>query len=774
MKCHEAILALDEMETASSDFLRAAYEKRRDWEKLIGLMKREAVALPEGPDRADKFLEIAKLATERIKKPDICIELWKQVLENDAENPDALAALSTLFERSKNWESLADVLQKQVEITYDDKLQQQLYGKLGQILGDRLGNDEGAAEAWRKLLTLNPSDRKAQEQLKKKYLALGRWDDLEVFYSESGKWDEFIRVLESQEAKESDQEVKIGLLMKTAELWMTQKGKPDRAARAYEKVLNLDSSNLAAAESLIPIYTTANNSKGLAAAIEVKLGDENQDPFEKLELYREVAGLYETKLKDPGRAFERYLAAFEISPGDEQCIIDVERAAGTTSGWDSLIEAYSRCIARAEGEGDAPLSIDLHLRLGRVLLDEVERTDDALEQFRAVYETDGENAQAIEALERLYRETEKFTELLGIYEKKRELSADPDERKQILYAIAELYENQIKEPRSAIDTYRLVLDDEPMDPQALEALDRLYLEQSEWEPYVEVLRARIELDVDESGLIDLKYRLGTTLEKHIGDAAGALENYREILFLDPSNDDARLALEALLENEDLRAEAASILQEIYEGRGDWEKLINALEILAGAEDDGERRVGLLRKVARTASENLSDMARALDAQARALKDDPSNPETRMELEELAERSDAWDQLDGIFSEIAESLSDALLAREYWMRLAGIHERLGKIDEAASGYEHVLSIDAGDSEALAAMDELYRRTERWSDLITVFRRRIDLAAEPEERESLYSQMASVYEEKLGKPEDAIRGLPRGADIGRHQSSCTDRA
>ena len=60
--------------------------------------------------------------------------------------------------------------------------------------------------------TIDPNDRKAQEALKKKYLALGRWDDLEVFYAESGKWDEFIRVLESQEAKENEPVAKIGML----------------------------------------------------------------------------------------------------------------------------------------------------------------------------------------------------------------------------------------------------------------------------------------------------------------------------------------------------------------------------------------------------------------------------------------------------------------------------------------------------------------------------------------------------------------------------------
>src|SRR5207244_1364081 len=116
----------------------------------------------------------------------------------------------------------------QVETTYDSNLKQNLLSKLGQLYGERLNDDAQAVEAWRQLLALNPQDRKAQEALKKKYLTLGRWDDLEVFYAETGKWDEFIRVLESQEAKETDDRAKIGLLLKIAELWMAQKGKPDR------------------------------------------------------------------------------------------------------------------------------------------------------------------------------------------------------------------------------------------------------------------------------------------------------------------------------------------------------------------------------------------------------------------------------------------------------------------------------------------------------------------------------------------------------------------
>ncbi|AKT41625.1 tetratricopeptide repeat protein [Chondromyces crocatus] len=753
VKCYESILALDGDHQTAIDFLRQSYEKRRDWEKLIGLMRREASQLPEGSERAAKYLEIAKLATERVKKPEVCIDLWDEVLRNDAENVEALNALSSLHERAKDWEALSRVLRQQVDITFDSNAKQQLLAKLGALYGERLNDDAAAVEAWRQLLTLNPQDRKGQEALKKLYLKLGRWDDIEIFYAESGKWDEFIRVLEAQEAKESNDEAKIGMLLKVAELYLVQKQKADRAARAYEKVLSIEPNHLAAAEALIPIYTQANNSKGLANSIEVKLSHD-QENSTRLELYREVAGLYELKLKDSQRAFERYLLAFKLAPEEDRSTDDVERSARLTSGWEALISAYSDVVSAAEGAGDAVLAIDLRLRLGRVLLDEVKRVDEALAQFRAVYDVDSENTAAIGALERLYRETGRFQELLEIYRKKLDLVTDREERKQILYAIAELYEGELRDAAQAIITYCQVLDDEPMDGQALAALDKLYREQEQWEFYADVLRKRIELEQSDSALIDLKLRLGTTLEKHLEDSSGALENYREILFLDSSNDAARVSLEALLENEDLRAEAAAILQGIYEGRGDWEKLIQALEILAAAEVELAARVTLLRKVARTAAENLGDLNRAFDAQARALKDDPSHADTRAELETLAAQASAWDRLDSIFSEVAESLSDARLSREYWMRLAGIHERLGKVDEAANGYLRVLSIDPADDEALAAMDALYRRTERWSDLISVFRRRIELAHEAEERESLYAQLAEVYDQRLGQPEEAI--------------------
>jgi tetratricopeptide (TPR) repeat protein len=761
VKAYEAVLAIDPDNVQASEYLRQMYEKRRDWEKLLGLQRREAERVAPGGLRAAKFLEIAKLATERVKKPEVCIDLWQEVLANDESSSEALVALAGLYERAKDFEKLATVLERQAETTFDTAAKMQVLTKLGTIYGDRLNNDEGAVNAWRSLLTLDPNDRRAQDALKKKYLSLGRWDDLEVFYAESGKWDEFIRVLEQQEARETDARAKASLLFKIAQLWADKKQKLDRAAKAYEKVLELDSDNLQAAEALIPIYSAANNAKALANAIEVKLGHE-QDPGTKLDLYREVAALYEGKVKDPQKAFNRYLASFELAPGDARTSEDLERAASGTARWDEVVASYRRAIQSADSSGDGDVAVMLRLRLGHVLVDKLQRIDEALDVYRAVYEADGDNVEAITALEKLYRQTARFADLLLIYDKKRDLSTTPDEKKIINYEIASLYENEIQDVDKAIETYAQVLEDDPSDGQALAALDVLYGRLGRWERYVEVLRRRIDLDLSEAQLVDLKYRLGQTLETHLDEAAGALENYREILFVDPQHEGARKALEVMLRSE-LGSEAAAILESIYEERGDWSKLIGALEILSTSERDLQKRVALKRKAARVGAERVNDSRQAFTVLASALRDDPSLADTRDEIERIAQASGAQRELVALYGELADGMTDTLLARDYWLRIAAINDHLGDVDRAAHAYYKVLALDPADAEALAALEQLFTRTSRWEDLIGVVERRIEQTSDGKDREALYRTMAQIYDEQLGRPEDAIAAYQKVLEL-----------
>ena len=80
------------------------------------------------------------------------IDLWVVVLDNDPEDADAIEALAQLYERARDYEKLADVLEKQARVTYDTSAKLAVLNKLGQVVGDRLKDDVRAGEAYRCLL----------------------------------------------------------------------------------------------------------------------------------------------------------------------------------------------------------------------------------------------------------------------------------------------------------------------------------------------------------------------------------------------------------------------------------------------------------------------------------------------------------------------------------------------------------------------------------------------------------------------------------------------
>jgi len=753
VKANEKIFALDPSHAGARDYLRQMYERRRDWEKLVRLRRAEAAEQDSGSARAAAYKEIALLATERIKKPAVCIALWEEVLANDPNDPSALAELSKMYERDRAYDKLADVLQRLAD-NADGAERIALLTKLGQVVGDRLKDEDRAIEVYRALVRLEPDNRRAQEQLKKRYVALGRWDDLDEFYAASGRWDEFIRVLESSEARAENTAERIKMLRKIAELWEKQRDKPDRAARAYEKILSLDAQNREAADRLVPIYESQSNAKGLTQVLEVILAD-TRTPADKLELLRRLVELYEVRLKDPVRAFQCARAAFEIHPTDPRSQADLERLSEMTGDYPAVIDSYRVAIAASDADGDYQGVAALRLLLGRVHVERMGNLEDALLEYRAVSEAQPDNLDALRALEKLYLQAERYAELLEVYSRRSTLAETPEESREIALQIANLHETRLGDRPAAIESYQTVLVHDPLDTAALSALDRLYQETQDWSRYGEVLERRLELDISEQELVDLKFRLAEAQRLHLGEVEQALGTYREVLALAPTHEGARHALEGWLGDAELRGAAAQVLESIYLVLGDWDRLIQASEILAQTAEDTDRKVELYAKIAEIAEQRLNDPVRAFDAEAKALVIDPSKDSTVLELERLAELSSQWQRLGQLYHEVADRLGQSDLARSYRMRAARNEERLGNVSAAARNYERLLEMDASDVEALGALDDLYRGAERWDDLIGVFRRRIDLSASEEESTLLYAQLANVYEEKLGRPEDAIQ-------------------
>ncbi len=747
IKCFEKLLEIEPGDIEAITRLKEMYEKRRDWEKLIRTMEREAVLL-DPADQPLRYVEMAELATERLRKPDICISLWAKVLEADEDNADALSNLANLYERARNWEPLAAVLEKLTAQSPDTKQLQ----KLGMIYADKIGDDAGAVRAFKRLLELEPGDRRASEQLKRRYVALKAWDELEEFYAASGKWDELIRVLEREaDNKETSPEDRVDLLFQVATLWVEKKEKPDRAARAFEKILESDETNLRAAEALSPIYEAAGDARKLARVYEVRL-THDLEPSEKVALLRETGILYEESLRAPETAFEKYLDAFKLMPTTEVIREDVDRLAEQVEGWSQVVDAHSAAI---EATDDIEDSIDLQISFGKVLA-RVGRVDEAIAQFQEVYEIQDDNPAAIAALGELYRRTERYDELMVIYDRRLELDTDPDSRRVIAYQRAALFQNDIKDANKAITAYQEILGEYGHgEGDAFRALDALYESESRWEDFAGVLERRIELSDSPEEMAAHKFRLGRAKEQHLADPVESIELYREVLTILPEHDGAREALEGLLANPTVGSSAAEILEPIYEGRGEWEKLVRALRVLHDNAADDEQRLRLLTKIGRVHGEQSDDPDAAFNAYAEALRSMPDSEDTLARLELIASEQEKFPQLVTLLGELGAAADNPDLARGLWMKSAMISDtQLDDVDGAVGAYRKVLDQDAGDVEVLSSLEMLFRRTERWSDLVGVLRRRAEQSVDPVEQEELLSQMALITDEYLESPDDAI--------------------
>ena len=81
IKCFEAILEIDPANGEAITYLKQMYEKRRDWERLLGVLRQEVARIADPAEQARRWAEVAKLATEKLKKAPVSIELWSKVLE---------------------------------------------------------------------------------------------------------------------------------------------------------------------------------------------------------------------------------------------------------------------------------------------------------------------------------------------------------------------------------------------------------------------------------------------------------------------------------------------------------------------------------------------------------------------------------------------------------------------------------------------------------------------------------------------------------------------
>ena len=751
IKSFEAVLDVDESNAEAIGKLEELYARRRDWEKMIGIQQRALALIDDPEERKARLLEVARTAGTKIKKPSVAVQLWSQVIEVDPDNVEALEHLEHMQEREKNWPELARTLERLIEVTEDEAKKKQYLVKLGLLYSDKIHDTEAAIRTWESLHDIEPDNRRAQDALKKLYLAAGDMDSLERFYARQEKWSEFIRVLE-READHKEGDERVALLLKIADLYKDKLGKPDRAVRALEKGRTGDEDNLQLAERLIELYEESGDERHIAGPLATKLAH-TEDPTERQELLRRLADLAERVGGDAAAAFAYHRQTLQEDHTDAAAAEHMKRLCEQAGQWPELVEAFNKAI---EAFGSDPDSLPLRHEVARAYEQHLQDLEAALAANQAILEIAPEDDQALASLERLYLALGREEDLLNVLGTKLSLAASDDDRRALQARIGSIHE-QLGNHDAAIEAYQAVLATGVEDPTVLAALDRMFESLERWSDLADILRRELALLGDEQSeaRADLLLRQAVIQQDRLADPREALELLRQVLELRPDDPQARERLERFLGEEDLQVDAAQILLPVYERAEDWPNLVRCLEIQAAAEADPDAKEELLLRAGAILSQAMGDSSRAFDTYAQALATDPTNETALTALENIATIEERWGDLAKLLGEVVAQDLPGDVMGTMLRKLALLYEtQLGDTAQAIACYERAAEIDPSQSEVLEALERLYQREEKWSDLLDVYRRQVDLQTDPEARQALRFKIAYLQEEMLGDPEAAI--------------------
>ncbi len=752
----------------------AAAEAAPEIERLAGatgLSERlaetyEAAAVTAaGEDALALRRRAARVRTEKVADPQGAIAAWGRVREAVPDDPEALEALERLYAGAREASKLAEVARRRAALVEGPE-RAALLVRLAE-LEETLGQDDRAIGAAEEALAADPASAPALEFLAGAYRRAGRTTDLS-------------RVLLAQaDLARDDSVLRHGLLLERARLLedvadgraaldayaevLAENRRESRALEGLDRLLGRPATNDAAGRILEDVYRAQGDARRLTALLEARL--DTADAAERTPLLAEVAALHE-RLGDRRKALlARARALREVVPpgGDDPALrADLERLAAAVNAFEELAAAYEAALARG-------LSVtgraEVRRRLAGLYADRLDRPDLAARALEALLaETGDADAEALGALARLYRSQGAQRDLAGALRRQAGIAPSPEARKELLLEVAKIMEEHLSDREGAMDAYRQILSIDPEDPNALRLLGRLLGASERWEELVLVLGREVTVAEGYPNLVaeaaELRFRLGRIRQQRLADVAGALQCYRGVLERVPRHPAALAVLEEMAKAGGTgAADAAAMLEPVYEREGEYAKLVETLETRAAAQADPAARAAFLRRAAELQASSLKNPELAFLTAARALREDPDEAESIALAARIAEGAELEEELASLLAEVADRPREPRARLELRRRVAHLTARGADARRAAEAWARVLELAPDDADALCGLADALRAAGDGDALAQVLRRRAAVEEAPAARAALLAELAQVQEERQKDLPGAIATLRR---------------
>jgi tetratricopeptide (TPR) repeat protein len=562
--------------------------------------------------------------------------------------------------------------------------------------------------------------------------------------AEHDAWDRLAALYQKAADEAATAEDAVRLLSAVAAIRL-QQGQEREAEVLYRRVLGIRPDEVAARQALETLFRSQGRWVDLAASIE-----ERADPrlssatseAERPALLRELAHLYADELGRSHDAIDALERLRKLAPENLEVVSRLGELYRAIGRWSSVIEMLSRVRDIAEGSAEARSALR---QIAQIYETELELPDRAVDAYAALVAQWPEDADAWCALDRLYVDLGRWTELDEVLRRRAGMAREPAERGALLRRRGALLLERLDAPQEAAAALRHA---HSLLPDDLEIADELVLALSvagRAREAIALLEERITSARQRPGaagdVAALLIRLASLRDGGLGDRNGARAALEQALALVPHHPTAIAALARMTRDEDPRAYAEARLRE------------------AAALTDVDARIEALLAAAEVLRDQCADPEAARRAFEAALRVQPAHAEATWALAGLVEQGG---DLMAAAHLLESQLAGPTLAAEERVRLltqlAALARQAGVPEAAEHRLAEALRLLPAHLPAVIARADLLHETGRHGELETFLQDTLPRLADapPAARADLYRRLAGAFE-KLGRDDEAYQTL-----------------
>lgn len=726
----EALVAREPQNLSAVEVLLKAYRASGDLAKLAQVIEARVAVAPDADERKALFSELAQ-ARDAQDEPELAyLALWRAFKE-DPNDRALRARLESAADAAKVWDELAGAYEEEMPRVAESADTAEMSVKLGQVYEQRLREPERAVDWYEKARELSPAT------------AARVLPALDRLYGQLDRPLEQANAIDSLAALVKEPHEKIALLFRLGQLAVDRLDSPDRAAGAYERLLELDGEHLPSLRSLEQLYDQAQSHDKLYRVLERQ--KDLVQGAEKDRLLQKMALVSSEGLSDVGHSITLYRELLDKNPRNEQAFAALDTLLERAQRYQELRELLE---TKLKVTIDPRELVRLNERLGRVIAIHQQAPDQAIPFFKAALERDARHRGALEALRDIYERAQRFDDLVIVLRRLIPLQEDSSGVKALRVRLAEVLAHGGRR-EEALDAARRAME---VEPHQVSELERIYALAIALKAVADAVRA---LELKGQALLEAEER-----EQGISALFQVADLWRDA----GKPESGGSALEKVLEVDPANRQAYERALDLYSQVKDWRAYALAMERYLPNLVTDEEKLASLKQLAQVQEEKLGQKDVAFLQLCRALQLDPSDAHVREEVERLAEETGSHEELAAVYEEVADQLPRGPLAEHMYLVLSKVHdEKLDDVGAAEHALRKILEFDPTNQAALEALSAMFSRRGQAKEYIVALEQKLEAAPSIEKRKEILREISRVYAERMEDPLEAVSALQRALEL-----------